>query len=464
MENKRKTQLYNAGIRILQACKNELYLSMRFLDVAFASLDYKMDMRTFFIGTDGENLYFQPRFLAERYAWHPVLVNRAYLHSVLHCIFRHPFEEEAGDGELWNLSCDIAVEYVTDALELPVVEQVIPDVRKELYHRLEKEIPVLSAQAVYHYLKNASLGAGEQDRLAAQFLVDDHGYWNHAEKKREDSDESKKEETDKAKQEGSKELEKRQQKEKQETIRQHWQRVGEQTQMRMETDGSRRVPVHLLQQLHVENRERFSYREFLRKFAARKEVMRVDTDSFDNIYYCYGLEHYGNLPLVEPLEYKEVKEIDEFVIVIDTSGSCSGRLVKEFLQQTCDVLFDTESFSRKINIHILQCDDKVQEDIVIGSTGDWQGHIGNFTVKGMGKTDFRAAFSYVEELQHKGELKKLKGMLYFTDGYGVFPSKKPPYDTVFVFLDDYYSDRDVPVWAMKLYISATTTMTDASAR
>lgn len=457
MENKRKTQLYNAGIRILQACKNELYLSMRFLDVALNFLGYRMDMRTFFIGTDGENLYFQPRFLAERYAWHPVLANRAYLHSVLHCIFHHPFEEEAGDGELWNLSCDIAVEYVTDSLELPAVEQVIPELRQNLYRRLEKELPVLSAQAVYQYLKNAPVSAGEREQLAAQFLVDDHGYWKQAGKKGEDSDESKKEEPDSTRQEGNKELEDRQQKEKQKTLAQHWQRVGEQTQMRMETDGSRKVPVHLLQQLRVENRERFSYREFLRKFAARKEVMRVDTDSFDNIYYCYGLEHYGNLPLVEPLEYKEVKEIDEFVIVIDTSGSCSGRLVKEFLQQTCDVLFDTESFSRKINIHILQCDDRVQEDIVIKSTGDWRGHIENFTVKGLGKTDFRPAFSYVEGLQQKGELKKLKGMLYFTDGYGTFPSGKPPFDTVFVFLDEYYNDRDVPVWAMKLHISAMTT-------
>lgn len=461
MENKRKTQLYDAGIKILQACKNELYLSMRFLDVAFSSLDYKMDMRTFFIGTDGADLYFQPRFLAERYAWHPVLVNRAYLHSVLHCIFRHPFEEEAGDGELWNLSCDIAVEYVTDSLELPVVEQVVPDARRELYKGLAKEIPVFSAQAVYHYLKNIPLSAGERDRLAAQFLVDDHRYWNQADKNKEDSDKTKKEEADRDGQDAGKELEKRQQKEKKRIAGQHWQRISEQTQIRMEMDGGRTLPVHLLQQLHVGNRERFSYREFLKRFAARKEVMRTDMDSFDNIYYCYGLEHYENLLLVEPLEYKEVREIDEFVIVIDTSGSCSGRLVKEFLQQTCDILFDAESFSRKINIHILQCDDKVQEDIVIGSTTDWQGHIENFTVKGMGRTDFRAAFSYVEELQQKGGLKSLKGMLYFTDGYGIFPSRKPPYDTVFVFLDDCYSDRDVPAWAMKLYISAM--MTDASA-
>ena len=450
LESSRKTQLYHAGIRILQACKNELYLSMRFLDVALSSLDYKMDMRTFFLGTDGESLYFQPRFLAERYAYHPVLVNRAYLHSILHCIFRHPFEEEVREEELWNLACDIAVEYVIDTLELPVVERLIPDIRREWYQRLEKEIPVLSAQAIYHYLTNMPVSAGESSSLQAQFLVDDHAFWMCAQKKQEEekADESVQEKS------AGEELKERQREEKQKTVKQYWQRVSEQTQMRMETDGSKTVPVHLLQQVHVENRERFSYRSFLKKFAVRKEVMRVDTDSFDTVFYCYGLEHYGNLPLVEPLEYKEIKEIDEFVIAIDTSGSCSGKLVKAFLQQTCEVLLDTESFSRKVNIHILQCDDEVQEDIVIKKTSDWQEYMEDFTVKGMGKTDFRAVFAHVEKLQQRGELKRLKGLLYFTDGYGIFPSKRPPYDTVFVFADDYYNDKDVPVWAMKLHVSS----------
>ena len=34
----------------------------------------------------------------------------------------------------------------------------------------------------------------------------------------------------------------------------------------------------------------------------------------------YGMELYGNMPLVEPLEYKETDRVREFVIAIDTSG------------------------------------------------------------------------------------------------------------------------------------------------
>ena len=57
----------------------------------------------------------------------------------------------------------------------------------------------------------------------------------------------------------------------------------------------------------------------------------MDEDSFDYIFYNFGMEQYGNLPLIEPLEYKEVNRLEELVIAIDTSGSCSKELVRRFL-------------------------------------------------------------------------------------------------------------------------------------
>ena len=41
---------------------------------------------------------------------------------------------------------------------------------------------------------------------------------------------------------------------------------------------------------------------------------------------------YGNMPLIEPQESREVKKVEEFVIAIDTSMSCSGELVKHFFE------------------------------------------------------------------------------------------------------------------------------------
>ena len=90
----------------------------------------------------------------------------------------------------------------------------------------------------------------------------------------------------------------------------------------------------VLEQVKVENRERYDYRKFLRKFAVLKEEMKVDMDTFDYIFYHYGMEHYGNMPLIEPQETKEVHKVEDFVIAIDTSMSCKGELVKKFLECT----------------------------------------------------------------------------------------------------------------------------------
>ncbi len=48
----------------------------------------------------------------------------------------------------------------------------------------------------------------------------------------------------------------------------------------------------------------------------------------------------------------------------------------------------------------------------------------------------------------------MKGLIYFTDGKGIYPVQKPPYDTVFVFLKEDYEDMSVPGWAMKLILSS----------
>ena len=61
-------------------------------------------------------------------------------------------------------------------------------------------------------------------------------------------------------------------------------------------------------------------------------------------------------------------------------------------------------------------------------------------------------FSLVEELRHNKEFTNLKGLIYFTDGYGIFPEKKPDYETAFVFVQDGYEIPEVPPWAIRLVL------------
>ena len=59
---------------------------------------------------------------------------------------------------------------------------------------------------------------------------------------------------------------------------------------------------------------------------------------------------------------------------------------------------------------------------------------------------------HVSQLLEADAFTRLRGLIYFTDGYGLFPVKMPPYDTVFVFMQEDYRDIDVPPWAMKLIL------------
>ena len=209
-----------------------------------------------------------------------------------------------------------------------------------------------------------------------------------------------------------------------------------------------------LDQLKIENRERYDYREFLRKFAVFREELTVDPDSFDYNFYTYGLSLYGNMPLIEPLEIQRSEKsfgichCDRYLYVLfrRTGTEISGGNLWD-LNATAGIFF------QKVNIHIIQCDEKVHSDVKITGAEELQEYMNSLELYGDGGTDFRPAFAYVEELMEKREFENLKGLVYFTDGYGLFPAKMPPYRTAFVFMEQEPEDVDIPAWAMKLVIT-----------
>ena len=205
--------------------------------------------------------------------------------------------------------------------------------------------------------------------------------------------------------------------------------------------------------LSISNRRRTDYREFLRKFAILREVTTIDPDSFDYGFYNYGLEVYGNMPLIEENEYREMNRIRTLVIAIDTSASCQEVLVQRFLNETAAVLRNIGQFFSSSEVHIIECDEHVQDEIVVRDISDLEKYAESFHVKGGFGTDFRPVFSYIEEKRRTGEIRDMEALMYFTDGMGIYPEKPTDYDTAFVFFnDEELDDSKVPDWAMKLYI------------
>ena len=203
----------------------------------------------------------------------------------------------------------------------------------------------------------------------------------------------------------------------------------------------------LSEELTIRNTGTYDFTHFLKQFARQGEEIKTDIESFDYIPYLYGLEHYGNIPLIEHLEYQEVNRLEELVIAIDTSGSCSLDTVRKFMEETYSILSNHENFFRKMNVYVIQCDSFIQYVAHITSEQDWQDYLKNLAIHGRGGTDFRPVFEYVEELRAKKELKDLKGLLYFTDGDGIYPEIPTDYKTAFVFYKEKEQHQKVPAWA-----------------
>ena len=136
------------GSSILRAARDELYLGMRFLNVALSSFSYQMDGAVHGFGTDGRVMYFQPQMLGGLYKENRILVNRGYLHMVFHYLFRH-FEWRGNEERLRDLSCDIAVEHIIDGMNYRSIRFSRSLLRRETYRLLDKEGKTLNAQRVY---------------------------------------------------------------------------------------------------------------------------------------------------------------------------------------------------------------------------------------------------------------------------------------------------------------------------
>lgn len=408
------------GREILFSARTELYMSLPFLDEAVSALtvaDEEYDAAT--LATDAKHLYFSGAWLAQQLEHARTAVNRAYLHTVFHCLLRHPAKTKNRDTPLWDLACDIAVESMLDSLDYRCLREDKPSVRRQnVYRRLREAMPVLTAEAIYRQFRRERLNSYDCATLARVFYVDDHTLWPASDGGEQDR---------------------------------QWQQTAARTQTAMETVFNNQAAggEAVREQLSVSAHPTTDYRAFLRRFAALREEVAIDADSFDYGYYAYGLRHYGNMPLIEPLETREVRKIEDFVIAIDTSMSTSGELVRSFLSYTYSLLRDNESFFRHINLRILQCDDQLRSDKRITNERDLRDYMEHFELIGQSATDFRPVFEHVDQLVSEGAFHHLRGIIYFTDGLGIYPKKRPRYDAAFVMLEGEAYPENVPPWGIR---------------
>ena len=96
----------------------------------------------------------------------------------------------------------------------------------------------------------------------------------------------------------------------------------------------------------------------------------------------------------------------------------------------------------------MQSDNKIEN---INDLREWGR---SMRIYGGGGTDFRPAFTYVDQLIDEGEFQNLGGLIYFTDGWGTYPEWMPGYKVAFCFYDENYRPENVPPWAVQAVLDS----------
>jgi len=460
------------ALKIIKYAQSAVLMNMRFLSPALFRFRY-LAAEDFMVSggaalaTDGSDLYYDPYALIGGYREEPPSLARALLHTVLHCVFAHPFVTAALNRNLWDLSCDIAIERIISEFGVNSLSCKKEIEQAEPIKTLDAHIKPFTAEKIYRYFLDNPENAGQFLESAQIFSADDHVLWYKFKKQNDDNGddgENDDEDEDEADGESGGDAESDDSDDTEngggstrEELKELWKDIAGRIQVDIETFSKEHGDQAgtMMQNIKDVTREKYDYAAFLRRFSVLGEAVRINDEEFEYIYYTYGLKLYGKMPLIEPLEYKEVHLIKDFVVAIDTSGSVQGELVQAFMKKTYNILKQTESFFMRINLYIIQCDAQIQEVKKIAALEEFDDYLKTTTIKGLGGTDFRPVFGYVDELIKKGELANLRGLVYFTDGYGTFPEHKPAYDAAFVFVDEIHGEfinPRIPPWAMKLVL------------
>ena len=407
---------------VLTLSRSTLLVHLRFLDTALSQITPAVQPGGT-LATDGQSMYYDPRHVLRLYQAERTALVRDYLHLVLHCVFRHMYVPQGVDQAAWDLACDVAVEHTISGLGLAVLSVGREQRQQKVCAALQERAGLMTAEKIYRALLTQNLPTEELRRRREIFLADDHRLW-YGEGRELPRPEAA------------------------------WKELSRRMQVDMETFARRQGDKAgaLMLNLRSANRETWDYDGFLRKFAARGEPMKLDPDEFDYIFYTYGMQLYKNMPLIEPLEYKDVKRVREFVVALCLTEAFSDELTRFFLRRTYTVLRSVESFSVRIRLHLLICKPECVEHAALNSEEELDAFLERGGFSGWDGADFCPVFQRMEKMVRGREFENLKGLICLTDGAGAFPGKKPDFEAAFVFVNEDYSVPDVPSWAIRLVL------------
>ena len=281
IENKEKAD--KLAQEILRLSRNTLLVNLRFLDMALSRL--KQSPAGDSLAVNGIRIFYDPMWVLRRYKGERNAIVRDYLHMVFHCIFHHAFVSTLVDTDAWDLACDIAAENAISELNIACAKCKREAAQTVFISKLRQNIKQLTAEKIYHYLRESGISDGELAVLRQNFLSDDHSLWYQTHVSVGQTQHSDSGDADRNNSRdvfGSlprAELE------------QLWADIAQRMQTDLETFSKQQGSAagDLTQNLQAVTREKYDYSDFLRRFAVMGEAMKLNNDEFDYIFYIYFL-------------------------------------------------------------------------------------------------------------------------------------------------------------------------------
>ena len=155
---------------------------------------------------------------------------------------------------MWNLSCDIAVEWIIDSFEKKSVKRALSGIRTNIYNDFRQyKIPITAANIYRYLLPDIADNPDRLNQLMMEFFTDDHRFWP---KKPSTSPSAAK-------------------------AGQSWDKISRRMEQELNLRGDDSASgIDAMKTQIKEGKSRRSYKDFLRKFTVLKEELHCDYDEF----------------------------------------------------------------------------------------------------------------------------------------------------------------------------------------
>lgn len=412
------------------------------LQPAFRVFEFTAVKENIFLETDGIHVFYQPQRIQDLYVNKKLkILEEKYIHLVLHGLLGHYcYRSFLGKDSLWDAIMDYEVQRITQSMTAKKADET------------DKE--QLGTRGLYWYAKN-------KKRLESQLkhykVWDNHEVWERETEKKTGSIQLEKSE-DGEKRDSWETIEGDAEGNAEGDVGKKWKDIQELIGNGNEVD-KKTLEKMLKEKMYGKDKgdsgESYeaaeengnSYRERIMQFIREREIIKEQDGTIDKMLYSFGFELYGNVAFIEPEEFSENKALKKVVIAIDTSGSCSGEVMNEFLRETRNLLQDISEISTFEEVILMQCDAKIQKEEHFEDAEEFPEE-NSWKMKGFGGTAFEPVFERVKELSN-GEPDEIDFLVYFSDGDGSFPQEKPEYPVFFVLSEEC---RDIPDWVIPIYL------------